>query len=80
LELLGHKAIELSSESLGRRRGVLCYAADAWGETIGFTNSTNRGIGPPRAGTWTEVEEIVLSKMEEWATRAQSGRKELSGG
>ena len=48
-------------------------------DTIVFTNSTNRGIDPPRADSWADVEGIVLSKMEEWVARVQSGRKELSG-
>jgi 5'(3')-deoxyribonucleotidase len=32
-------------------------------DTIVFTNSTNRGIGPPRADTWDVVEELVLERL-----------------
>jgi 5'(3')-deoxyribonucleotidase len=38
--------------------------------TIVFTNSTNHGLPGPRADTWHEVEQLVLSAKEEWRTGA----------
>jgi beta-phosphoglucomutase-like phosphatase (HAD superfamily) len=38
-------------------------------ETIVFSNSTNRDVGPPRADTWEEVDELVLEKLAAWKTR-----------
>jgi 5'(3')-deoxyribonucleotidase len=46
-------------------------------DAIVFTNSTNRRVAGPRADTWPEVEEIVLSKMEECKSRPIVG--EISG-
>lgn len=38
-------------------------------QTIVFTNSTNRGVGPPRADTWEDVEAIVLGELDAWHDR-----------
>jgi 5'(3')-deoxyribonucleotidase len=43
-----------------------------------FTNSTNLGLGPPRANTWAEVEGLVLGAQSEWL-RAREDEKKLSG-
>ncbi len=32
-------------------------------DTIVFTNSTNREVGPPRASSWAEVEELVMERV-----------------
>jgi 5'(3')-deoxyribonucleotidase len=37
-------------------------------KTIVFSNSTNRDMPGPRAGNWTEVENIVMEAREEWRT------------
>ena len=34
--------------------------------TIVFSNSTNAGLPGPRAGSWKEVEEIVMGEYEAW--------------
>ncbi|MDR1106410.1 MAG: 5'-nucleotidase [Treponema sp.] len=36
--------------------------------TIVFTNSTNRMLPGPRAGSWLEAEKLVMNSMEEWKT------------
>ncbi|HSV56541.1 MAG TPA: hypothetical protein VLH39_05465, partial [Magnetospirillaceae bacterium] len=36
--------------------------------TIVFGNSTNRGLPPPRADTWPEVERLVMEAHDEWRT------------
>ena len=45
-------------------------------DTIVFTNSTNRDVAPPRAGSWDEVEELVMERVrrhhEASARRASS--------
>lgn len=33
-------------------------------DTIVFSNSTNRGVEPPRADSWEEVEKLVLGRLE----------------
>lgn len=35
-------------------------------EAIVFANSTNRACGPPRAGNWAELHEMVLSHYSAW--------------
>jgi 5'(3')-deoxyribonucleotidase len=35
-------------------------------ETIVFTNSTNRGVGNPRANNWVEAEELALQAQVKW--------------
>ncbi|GHV85602.1 putative 5'(3')-deoxyribonucleotidase [Spirochaetia bacterium] len=45
---------------------------DQGNQTIVFTNSTNRNIPGPRAGSWIEAERIVLEFMEEWKTGTTS--------
>jgi 5'(3')-deoxyribonucleotidase len=37
-------------------------------KTIVFSNSTNRDIPGPRAGSWFEVERLVMEAREEWKT------------
>jgi len=32
-------------------------------DTIVFTNSTNREVGPPRADSWDEIEELVMERV-----------------
>jgi 5'(3')-deoxyribonucleotidase len=44
--------------------------------TIVFTNSTNRDLPGPRAGSWKEIERMVLEAREEWNT----GTRTLFGG
>ncbi len=39
--------------------------------TIVFTNSTIRALLGPRANSWTEVEALVVERMEQW--KAQKG-------
>ena len=34
--------------------------------TIVFTNSTNVHLDPPRAGSWTEMESMILKAQAEW--------------
>ncbi len=47
--------------------------------TIAFTNSTNREVSAPlRAGTWDEVERIVISEQAAWR-KHQRGRRRISG-
>jgi 5'(3')-deoxyribonucleotidase len=36
--------------------------------TIVFSNSTNRGLPGPRAGSWEELEHLVTEALEEWTT------------
>jgi 5'(3')-deoxyribonucleotidase len=44
-------------------------------DTIVFTNSTNRDVGPPRASSWVEVEELVLERVRRrGATSGPGGR------
>ena len=38
------------------------------GNTIVFSNSTNRELPGPRAETWEEVERLVMEAREEWQT------------
>jgi beta-phosphoglucomutase-like phosphatase (HAD superfamily) len=40
--------------------------------TIVFTNSTNRHLEGPRAGSWEQVEELVLAELEKWRQRPES--------
>lgn len=35
-------------------------------KTIVFTNSTNKGVDPPRADTWQDVERLVLEELSVW--------------
>ncbi len=35
-------------------------------ETIVVVNSTNRDLPPPRAGSWEEIEQLVLARVERW--------------
>jgi 5'(3')-deoxyribonucleotidase len=42
--------------------------------TIVFTNSTNHHLGPPRAGSWLEVERLVLEAEQSWAQRRPAKR------
>jgi 5'(3')-deoxyribonucleotidase len=42
--------------------------------TIVFTNSTNRGVDPPRADNWEEVEALVLEELANWKTRPDAER------
>lgn len=35
-------------------------------ETIVFSNSTNRGVEPPRADNWDEVEKLLADAVERW--------------
>ena len=37
-------------------------------KTIVFGNSTNRDLPGPRAGSWFEVEKLVMEAREEWRT------------
>jgi 5'(3')-deoxyribonucleotidase len=37
-------------------------------KTIVFTNSTNRDLPGPRAGSWEEAERLVMEAREEWQT------------
>jgi 5'(3')-deoxyribonucleotidase len=37
-------------------------------KTIVFSNSTNRDMPGPRAGSWPEVEKLVMEAREEWRT------------
>jgi 5'(3')-deoxyribonucleotidase len=46
--------------------------------TIVFTNSTNLGLDEPRAGTWDDVERLVLAEQRRWAAR--TAPKQLPGG
>ena len=45
----------------------------AGNDTIVFSNPTNRGIGPPRADSWQDVEDLVSKKFKSWK-RKQSQR------
>jgi 5'(3')-deoxyribonucleotidase len=36
--------------------------------TIVFTNSTNRGLGGPRADSWQDIESLVMEALKEWKT------------
>ena len=47
--------------------------------TIVFSNSTNRHLSGPRADSWKDVEPLVLTELESWQRRGESGRKKLSG-
>ena len=42
-------------------------------DTIIFTNSTNRDLEGLRANNWTEVESIVLARIEEWKSKTPNG-------
>jgi 5'(3')-deoxyribonucleotidase len=37
-------------------------------KTIVFSNSTNKNLPGPRAGSWRDVEKLVLEAREEWRT------------
>jgi 5'(3')-deoxyribonucleotidase len=41
-------------------------------KTIVFSNSTNRGLGGPRADNWREAEKLVMEAREEWLTGTQA--------
>jgi 5'(3')-deoxyribonucleotidase len=56
-----HVYIDDSPDNVKRLREQGCH-------TIVFTNSTNRGLKGPRAGTWQDVERLVLDAKEEWTT------------
>lgn len=56
-----HVYIDDSPDNVVRLRDHGC-------RTIVFTNSTNRALPAPRADSWQDVERLVLSAMEEWAT------------
>jgi 5'(3')-deoxyribonucleotidase len=56
-----HVYIDDSPDNVKRLREQGC-------RTIVFTNSTNRGLEGPRAGTWQDVERLVLDAKEEWTT------------
>jgi 5'(3')-deoxyribonucleotidase len=56
-----HIYIDDSPANVIRLRGQGC-------RTIVFTNSTNRGLSGPRAGTWQDVERLTLEAKEEWTT------------
>jgi 5'(3')-deoxyribonucleotidase len=43
-------------------------------ETIVFTNSTNRDVAPPRADNWVELEQMILTKLEQWREGAAAPR------
>ena len=49
-----------------RRRGL---------DTIVFTNSTNRHVGPPRADTWEELEDMVSARLETWRGSRARGQQ-----
>jgi 5'(3')-deoxyribonucleotidase len=42
--------------------------------TIVFTNSTNRELGPPRADSWDEVEDLVLAALANFKESPESER------
>ena len=42
--------------------------------TIVFTNSTNRGVAGPRAGSWQEVEGLVLDELRKFRDRGRGGQ------
>jgi 5'(3')-deoxyribonucleotidase len=56
-----HVYIDDSPDNVTRLRSQGCH-------TIVFTNSTNSGIGGPRADTWQDVERLTLEAKEEWTT------------
>ena len=56
-----HVYIDDSPANIKRLREQGCY-------TIVFSNSTNRELPGPRAGTWQEVEHLVMEAREEWQT------------
>jgi 5'(3')-deoxyribonucleotidase len=56
-----HIYIDDSPANVSRLRVQGCRA-------IVFTNSTNRGLGGPRADTWQDVERLTLEAKEEWTT------------
>jgi beta-phosphoglucomutase-like phosphatase (HAD superfamily) len=35
-------------------------------KTIVFTNSTNRHLDPPKADSWSEIEELVMKEFRTW--------------
>jgi 5'(3')-deoxyribonucleotidase len=43
-------------------------------KTIVYTNSTNRGIDPPRADNWAQVEELVLEELARWKEKPEAER------
>jgi 5'(3')-deoxyribonucleotidase len=51
--------VEDAPDNVGQLRG------DGY-PTIVFSNSTNRGLPGPRAGTWEEVEHLVLQHLARW--------------
>jgi 5'(3')-deoxyribonucleotidase len=60
-----HVYIDDAPSNITQLRGQGC-------KTIVFTNSTNRGLGGPRADNWQEVERLVLEAREEWKTGTQA--------
>jgi 5'(3')-deoxyribonucleotidase len=60
-----HVYIDDAPSNISQLRGQGC-------KTIVFTNSTNRGLGGPRADNWREVERLVLESREEWKTGTQT--------
>jgi len=56
-----HVYIDDSPDNIERLRYQGC-------KTIVFSNSTNRELPGPRAGTWPEVERLVMEAREEWQT------------
>jgi 5'(3')-deoxyribonucleotidase len=56
-----HVYIDDAPANVARLRAQGC-------RTIVFTNSTNRGLGGPRANSWGEVEKLVMDAMDEWTT------------
>lgn len=47
--------------------------------TVVFSNSTNRHLPPPRAGSWPELEALVLKELDAWLRTMKGHRRELSG-
>lgn len=47
--------------------------------TIVFSNSTNRHLPPPRAGSWADLEPLIVTHLDEWRQGARSRQRELSG-
>jgi 5'(3')-deoxyribonucleotidase len=56
-----HVYIDDSPDNVNRLRDQGC-------RVVVFTNSTNRGLGGPRADDWQDVERLMLEAREEWIT------------
>ncbi|MDR1429154.1 MAG: 5'-nucleotidase [Spirochaetaceae bacterium] len=59
-----HVYIDDAPENIRSLRDQLC-------KTIVFSNSTNLNLPGPRAGTWQDIERLVLESLDEWKTGTQ---------